>query len=354
MQRTVEPSGNFAFIDTIRGAAALLVFYFHLHTLVFYHLPEQAISHRSLTYYFVLGYFDLGKFAVGCFFVVSGFLIPATLASPDSNLRKFSIHRAFRLYPAYWFSLLAALVCMNWLAGWKFDLRTFLVNLTMFQKFFGVTDVIGAYWTLQIELIFYILCGVLFAVGRLQKRAEIIACTLAAAMLCALARHYTHRELPVALFLALAMMFFGDSLRAFDQGRVAARQINITFVCIAAALIPIFMAGYNVEGARYIVTYWAAMTVFCLAYRFRRIFSEARWIRRGSIALADCSYSIYLLHAPIGLILGIYLQAIYHNRLLTAIAAFSSTLLVSACVYHGIEKPMIRLGKSLGRDRTVH
>ena len=171
MQRTVEPSGNFAFIDTIRGAAALLVFYFHLHIHVFYnHLPNLVISHRSLTYIFILGNFDLGKFAVGSFFIVSGFLIPATLTSPSSNLRTFIIHRGFRLYPAYWFSMFAAFLTMYWKGGWPFHPRVFLVNLTMFQGFLRVENVIAAYWTLQIELIFYIICGLLFAARKLQSK----------------------------------------------------------------------------------------------------------------------------------------------------------------------------------------
>ena len=42
-------------------------------------------------------------------------------------------------------------------------------NVTMLQQFFGIENVLGIYWTLQIELIFYALCIGLFIIGLLQK-----------------------------------------------------------------------------------------------------------------------------------------------------------------------------------------
>ena len=46
-----------------------------------------------------------------------------------------------------------------------------LANLTMLQQFAGIENVIGLYWTLQIELIFYGLCVLLFCAGSSSGRA---------------------------------------------------------------------------------------------------------------------------------------------------------------------------------------
>jgi len=142
-----------AFIDVLRGLAAVLVYVFHqqIHTFIGY--PEKPIPPGSLTWWFFLGAIDLGKIAVAVFFCVSGYLIPSTLTKPGATIRDFTIHRIFRLYPAYWVSIASRLLVLIAL-GMTANLPTtfnLLANITMFQKFIGQQDMIGVFWTLQIE-----------------------------------------------------------------------------------------------------------------------------------------------------------------------------------------------------------
>lgn len=105
---------------------------------------------------------------------MSGFIITYSLERSGSVV-KFWINRFYRLYPLYWVSLLAVLVvwsCGKLAMPSQFTLRpmhVFFINLSMLQGFVGVPDLLAVYWTLSLELSFYALCSILFAIGLLSK-----------------------------------------------------------------------------------------------------------------------------------------------------------------------------------------
>jgi len=220
MQPAERPR-HYAFVNALRGVAALLVMVFHQQIHTFYHYPKEQIPTNTATWWLVFGFFDLGKYAVAVFFMVSGFLIPATLRKRDSSLRQFVISRFFRLYPAYWVSIglmVGAMASLGRLG--EVSMKNVAVNLTMFQKFLGQADFVGVFWTLQIELVFYILVALMFKFGKINSRWPAQLFSLGGALLCAAARLATGKALPVALFLALMLMFLGDTLRANQSGEV--------------------------------------------------------------------------------------------------------------------------------------
>ncbi|WP_423463207.1 acyltransferase family protein [Promicromonospora sp. MS192] len=107
-----------------------------------------------------------GAFGVDLFFVISGFVILLTAWGRD--VRSYAISRITRLYPAYWVAVL--LTGFLLLVLWPdrrddVELTTVGVNLTMLQSAFGMPHVDGVYWTLWVELRFYVLVGVLLVVG---------------------------------------------------------------------------------------------------------------------------------------------------------------------------------------------
>src|SRR5260370_12892889 len=64
-----------------------------------------------------------------------------------------------------------------------FPLWQIVVNLTMFQTFVNVPNLWVFYWTLSIELIFYIGCIGLFAIGLLNQRLTAFYIVVAAALI---------------------------------------------------------------------------------------------------------------------------------------------------------------------------
>lgn len=342
-----------AFLDFLRGFAALSVAYFHilLYLAAVDHPPNQTIL------WITTELFALGQIGVIVFFAISGFVIPYSLLSTSLYpVTRFSISRFFRLYPAYWLSIGLALIFMPE----THSVETVLANFTMLQQFFGKTNIIGLYWTLQIELIFYFLCAALFMTGFLfNKRAIIIIAVglLAVSAVGGIVRGWLQVKLPLALPLGLAVMFFGFLWRDAVLSRCAtSRRYSKIFLAAFSILMPIVcITGYNTDMGfgetwyRYLLSYAAALIIFMIfTTRIRiniRVFSY----------LGRISYSLYLFH-PIVIAaaaggLGEHLSTLSPH--LAVVLILVATVLLSAAIYELLEKPAIELGKSLIRRRET-
>lgn len=338
----------FAFVDALRGVAAVLVLFFHVQLHVVAGWPATPVAPGSLTDWVVLGRFDLGKYAVAVFFMISGFLIPSTLAAPGATLRRYAVHRVFRLYPAYWLAV-GVLVAVELLTGHaaRLDASRVAVNLTMLQRFVGVPDVIGAFWTLQIEIVFYVACAMLFLARALPVGRREVACAGALALAAAIARGATGIGLPVALFLALALMFLGDRLRSAGRGAIGRRDLAGDVAIVAAVLVPTCFLAYGDEGARYLASYAAALATFLLAWRFRERFEGAGAWHRLLGWLGAVSYGVYLLQEPIGMRVARAVLSATRSASVAHLAALASTLLAAHLCHRLVELPCIRLGRRL-------
>ena len=89
MPKTAGTTSRLAWLDALRGFAALCVVFDHGSTLLL--LPVRS---------FLYQWFNFGEYGVFVFFLVSGYIIPASLERKGS-LRAFWTSRGFRLYPMY-------------------------------------------------------------------------------------------------------------------------------------------------------------------------------------------------------------------------------------------------------------
>jgi len=340
-----------AFIDVLRGLAAVLVYVFHqqIHTFIGY--PEKPIPQGSLTWWFFLGAIDLGKIAVAVFFCVSGYLIPSTLTKPGATIRDFTIHRIFRLYPAYWVSIASRLVVLIFL-GMTANLPTafnLVANITMFQKFIGQQDMIGVFWTLQIELVFYIVAALLAWRKFLTWRWHIQLTMMLLTHVCAVGRYVTHKPLPVAMFLAMSLMWMADTLRASERGETTSSDVKRSVISIIFMLVPASLLGYGDEGIRYITSYLLAIGIFVICWAKRAMFEKSNTAMRVLGWLGDWSYGIYLMHGTLLILIAEPLKRQTGNVWLTTLGTLPVLLLTSWLLHRFIEAPMIRIGKQLTR-----
>lgn len=261
---------RFAFIDTIRGVSAMAVVYLHAANL----LARQNIASGSLdlaVIHALTKFTDIGKVGVIMFFAVSGFVIPQTLMPAPGACRRFFVSRLFRLYPAYWLSIILAVILSIALGSGRLDISTVLVNLTMLQQFVGFPNAIPVYWTLQIELIFYALCVLLFVIGILHNKQLLFSILfLIAAVVCAIIRYETHAKIPVAIPLSLSIMFWGSLMREYRISRdESAGRRCVIMMTLYAALLPViaftaydFDAGFEETWYRYVTSYYIAIMLF--------------------------------------------------------------------------------------------
>lgn len=113
--------------------------------------------------------FILGRIGVVIFFMISGYLIPVSLNEKNGGLKGFWIARFSDFIQCIGFSICLAIVFLN--VRNPVDIA---LNATMFQSFFGVKDAIGVYWTLVIEMLFYIYCSAMFYFKVLSSRKHVL------------------------------------------------------------------------------------------------------------------------------------------------------------------------------------
>ena len=148
--------GRFEEIDVLRGLAALAVVIFHYsgHCVKFFgDFPFD---------------FKIGARGVELFFLVSGFVIYFTLEK-SRGLRDFAFSRFSRLYPVYWGTLTLVVAIDVLVFGTPMWWGGYFVNMTMLQKFVGFPDIDTVFWSLAVELCFYVIMAALFNLGLMQR-----------------------------------------------------------------------------------------------------------------------------------------------------------------------------------------
>ena len=154
-----------AWLDALRGFAALCVVYEHFGARVF---PG---FHRL-----VFSVFDPGLYGVLVFFLVSGYVVPASLERRGS-VRAFWIGRMFRLFPLFGFVILATLLLNAFglasVDGTSQDTgAAVLSHLFMLNDLLGGPNLVVVIWTLSYEMVFYLLLTALFTVGLHRRSGE--------------------------------------------------------------------------------------------------------------------------------------------------------------------------------------
>ncbi len=366
---------RFGYIDAQRGLAALLVIWLHA-TDAFKQLPTPPAG--ELLYAFSAA-IDTGRVGVILFFAISGFVIPSSLRAvsnqtkPDA-LRVFLIRRVFRLYPAYWISVLGAALLGMFLMT-PFSLQTVLLNLTMIQSILNALDLLGLYWTLRLELIFYIACALLFTLGVLQQPRGLVVGIFAGPIIFAVLPRYVHVLNPnwlnpasagpflnylteYALFISI--MFWGALFRFWhdrDQARGAqpfSRAVLVVFilfplgVCALPILNWIFYTHLPSALASKLAIFMPPVSVGLGL--FILLSTKIQINSRLTTWLGEISYSMYLFHPLVfytlfALLRDDHLPWVAGAPLLVyLLLSVLGSIALSTLIYYGVEKPMIKLG----------
>jgi len=116
--------------------------------------------------------------------MISGFVILMTAA--NGSFLGFAVSRVVRLYPAFWVCCTITFLFTVFLGGERYSatLGQYLVNMTMLSDFLGVEPIDGVYWSLFVEIRFYILVALVLIIGRIhQVQALLVVWLLASAAL---------------------------------------------------------------------------------------------------------------------------------------------------------------------------
>jgi peptidoglycan/LPS O-acetylase OafA/YrhL len=162
-------TGRLRVLDGLRFAAALAVVLFHFTGRDSIAWPEDVRE----VFPFLSRITVYGGFGPYLFFMISGFVV--LMSAWGRPVHSFVASRVGRLYPAYWVAVLltAAVLFLNQglIDRWgSLGPSGVAMNLTMFQSAFGVPHVDGVFWTLWVELKFYLLLALLAMAGITRGR----------------------------------------------------------------------------------------------------------------------------------------------------------------------------------------
>jgi peptidoglycan/LPS O-acetylase OafA/YrhL len=295
-----------------------------------------------------------GQYGVDIFFVISGFVIPLSLSRGHFSIGKMGIFlrsRFFRLYPAY---LAAVILTVGFwylsfaIPGFRgsilpeITLARVVSNLTLACNFTGEEWYAFVSWTLALEAQFYVLLAFCFPAFVSRSQAFRVGMILLWILLPILFKTGPTVFTWTSLFAVGILGFL------LDEKLVSIKSFWMFFAMA-------FLVQCSVRGIESAVA--GALTLMAILFLPQINSRPLIWV--GSV-----SYSLYLLHAPIG---GRVMNVLERYpefpgiRIFAVPLALAAALLGSAIFFQIIEKPSHDFARRLksrpasktGRHSTV-
>jgi peptidoglycan/LPS O-acetylase OafA/YrhL len=332
------------FPDGLRAVAAMMVILPHSAGLFAYWAPSILIRAT-------LAICQFGRFGVQIFFVLSGFVIAYTLRAQKftpASVGRFLVRRSIRLDPPYWAAIAIFWIYMilqNSFGHHHLSLpraAQLVAHLFYMQDLLGYGDINVVFWTLCIEIQFYLVFCLLLWI--LQPTG------------------FWHPWIFLAIFVGSLVYPIGlaNSVRdgalflpywyAFLVGAIVWWMIDDRlphFVAFAsvAVLLGIGLAKFEPTS---IVTAVTAGSILA-AHHFGGLY---RWLDTRPIQfLGKISYCIYLVHVPVVGVLLAAQERLAPNAVATSYFLLFSGLAMSigaAYVLHiSVEAPALRWSKAI-------
>ena len=315
-------------LDGLRGIAALMVCLFHFNL------------------------FNYGITGVDLFFIISGFVIYMSLINAKT-IRDFWFSRFIRLYPTYWLSIIIAVFSLTLIGQVivSHQLSFVLGNLTMLQPLFRCDDLTGPYWTLYIEINFYVLISAIWITRQFKNVEWIILIGMA-----------------IAGGLILTYQFWGNSSHGYTRFFIVSRTLipivghfqvfsaGILFYSIYASginrkrlillIISFVMIAithgdgggkvfYYLSLKEHLICCFIYYTVFILIIYDRAPFLKSPLL----VKLGYISYTLYLIHQSFGLSLSDSLTPSIGPVFAKSIG-IASSLILSYLITHYFDTPL--------------
>ncbi|MFN6015827.1 MAG: acyltransferase family protein [Flavobacteriales bacterium] len=285
----------------------------------------------------------IGGYGVPVFFVISGFILPYSMEQDQyalNNYGSFLLKRIIRLDPPYLLTIIG-IAGLSVIAQWSPYHTASAVEVMngngALHLFYGV-DIFGGtwlnpvFWTLAIEFQFYLLIGLLFPL--LLSKNDLFRLILFIG-LCSLP------------FLVKDDRFVSDHVLLFLPG--------ILLFCFVTEKIDrkwffglcsiVLVAGYAKSGISAVI---CPVCTLCFLLLVKTSF-------RPLMFLGTISYSLYLIHTPLGTDgLINFFQNIFTTqpqRIVLALVALPVTVCGAWLFYRIVEKPSIRTSRFVAYKR---
>ncbi|WP_083469486.1 acyltransferase family protein [Methylobacterium variabile] len=308
-------------IDGLRGVSAVAVMIFHFEAIYLMNLDHPDLfppaPSQSL---------HLALLGVELFFMLSGFVILMS-AEGSKSASSFLWKRSARIYPAYWASVVPAALSIFVIYGIsKHELSITLINFTMFQSFFGVQNLISPYWKLAYELWFYVLMAIIIRTKRTDAMPELCMCWIV--FMIAMKLMQRSGIMPInntVNILTLHHFGFFFIIGMMTYLVVKGNRTLMVFICLIISILST-LRGRSDWAEVPPVTYFLSTVVFELVL-LAAATSRLKILERPSLLwLGQQSYSLYLLHMPVGLLLWMTCHWLGVDRLMAVVLSVPVTI----------------------------
>jgi peptidoglycan/LPS O-acetylase OafA/YrhL len=291
----------------------------------------------------------MGFLGVPIFFVISGYCIYIAGKHVKTPV-EFITRRLFRIFPPYWFSLLITGGCIlaikittgvNDITPLPKDPGSIVATVFLYTSPISEIQTVNwVYWTLPYELAFYFL--VFFSLLIIRKYRYTFLFILTGISLC------LPKQVSGSLFFfnELPMFMLGYSLNMLLDGKEGRFCGALIFICS--------LLGIQMKHPDQLYFVFGLGTAILIALDYYKHLPDNYLSRLG-----DYSYSIYLIHVPLGVYLTDYINhATYLQRSIPLKMAYDIIILyiiiiVSKAIYTFIELPSISLGRRVSHKLII-
>ncbi|MFY7890699.1 MAG: acyltransferase family protein [Spirosomataceae bacterium] len=329
----VIQNGQISSVQMLRGLACLAVFFVH-----FFSEKNELPANNPLVIASNYGY--LG---VHVFFVISGFIIPYSMYQNAYKIQHFMQlwgRRMVRIELPYVVSI-ALVVILKYVGNWLYqrgqplelDWNTVLLNIGYLNVFFGKEFVNHAYWTLFVELQFYLYIGLVFP---LLIHKNILVRNFSYVPFLALNYFWVgglllHSNLPIFILGIFAFQFCVGVIKQTEM-------LVSMIICVLLTLYWQHQVLHLPEA--YPIMY---ASIFAVIFIF-----AARFKSKVLNFLGKISFSMYLIHVPVSVfIIPLFINHIHNPTYLIIYRFLVLGVVIGASYlfYLLVEKPAIILSK---------
>jgi exopolysaccharide production protein ExoZ len=298
---------------------------------VLYHLPPDLAT--------VPTFFNVG---VDIFFVISGFVMVVSTASTPRKAGDFLWQRFVRIVPMYWIMTVVMAVTLWLVAGRLISPQELLQSLLFIPYRDHVSEfvqpILGVGWTLNLEILFYILFALTMAWGGVR---QILAMGVVFAAAVALRVLFDPADDTVLFFYTTPILF--EFLAGVAIGRILNRVQRVPVIAgiaaVGVAIASFLVLSLNFDAPRIVAQGLPAAMFVAGSLRLESWFRKLS--PRGLLQLGDASYSLYLVHVPVLLIVAPLLGGVGFG--MGAALATAACTAVAIAAYQLLERPLLAL-----------
>jgi peptidoglycan/LPS O-acetylase OafA/YrhL len=357
----------FPALHGMRGLAALAVLLFHWKG----SFPKVSMDLKEVrflgTEWDLFLFIDLGWNGVHWFFVLSGFLLASQLMHSQLDgqaIGRFWQRRLVRIYPAVWLQL-SLLLPFTWLVGLAGSLGWFqvLANYLLWPAALGGAPFYnGVYWTLPLELSFYLLLPFIVLLHRRIGFWPVIALAMLITVAWRLNIIWEHEARNAARVQAsalrnllpgmLAIFMAGYAVTRFPQNLSNRSRygwlVVVLAIYVAWHMLVRYAMNTGFDQSLWMMLFWeiglAGIIALIIGLLLRPLWGFGWLAWRPLTWLGDLSYGIYLWHFPVLRLLPKLFPGDWHSTsgsLLALAICIVVTLPLAMASYHWVERPLM-------------